>query len=261
MVTKPKLEGGLGVLDLKTQNKALLLKQLHKFFNKADIPWVHLVWENHYYNVNLPSQARRGSFWWTDILKLLDKFKGMASVSVADGSSCLLWDDCWHGQPFKMEFLELFSFAKKPNISLKMAAAASEASSLFNLPLSEEAFKQFQILHNIIESQQMSDAADSWHYIWGNSSFSSKKAYKQLLGSCQVSPVFKWIWKCSCQSKHKVFFWLLAQDRLSSRNIPRRKNMHLPSYYCVLCDLDIEESVDHRFLECDFARTCWVSLA
>jgi hypothetical protein len=37
--------------------------------------------------------------------------------------------------------------------------------------------------------------------------------------------------------------------------------MHLPSYYCVLCDLDIEESVDHRFLECDFARTCWVSLA
>lgn len=97
MVTKPMLEGGLGVLDFKTQNEALLLKQLHKFFNKTDIPWVHLVWEKHYSNGNLPSQARSGSFWWRDILKLLDKFKGMASVSVADGSSCLLWDDCWHG--------------------------------------------------------------------------------------------------------------------------------------------------------------------
>lgn len=36
-----------------------------------------------------------------DILKLLDKFKGMASVSVADGASCLLWDDYWSGQPQK----------------------------------------------------------------------------------------------------------------------------------------------------------------
>lgn len=39
MVTKAKDEGGLGVLDLKTQNEALLLKHLHKFFSKADIPW------------------------------------------------------------------------------------------------------------------------------------------------------------------------------------------------------------------------------
>jgi hypothetical protein len=29
---------GLGVLDLKTQNEALLIKNLHKFFNRLDIP-------------------------------------------------------------------------------------------------------------------------------------------------------------------------------------------------------------------------------
>ena len=38
MVTKSKEEGGLGVLDLKTQNEVLLLKNFHKFYNKADIP-------------------------------------------------------------------------------------------------------------------------------------------------------------------------------------------------------------------------------
>ena len=38
MVTKSKEEGGLGVLDLKTQNEALLLKNFHKIFNRADIP-------------------------------------------------------------------------------------------------------------------------------------------------------------------------------------------------------------------------------
>ena len=43
LVCLPKAEGGLGVLNLRTQNEALLLKFLHKFFNREDIPWVHLV--------------------------------------------------------------------------------------------------------------------------------------------------------------------------------------------------------------------------
>lgn len=38
MVCKPKSEGDLGVLNLRVQNEALLLKNLHKFFNKADLP-------------------------------------------------------------------------------------------------------------------------------------------------------------------------------------------------------------------------------
>ena len=46
LVSRPKEDGGLGILDLRTQNEALLLKHLHKFFNRADIPWVHLVWES-----------------------------------------------------------------------------------------------------------------------------------------------------------------------------------------------------------------------
>jgi hypothetical protein len=36
LATKPKREGGLGIINLKTQNDALLLKILHKFFNKVD---------------------------------------------------------------------------------------------------------------------------------------------------------------------------------------------------------------------------------
>ena len=43
MVCLPKSQGGLGVINLTTQNEALLLKNLHKFFNRLDIPWVHLI--------------------------------------------------------------------------------------------------------------------------------------------------------------------------------------------------------------------------
>jgi retron-type reverse transcriptase len=42
-VTQRKVNGGLGVLRLETQNEALLIKFLHKFFNNSDLPWVNLI--------------------------------------------------------------------------------------------------------------------------------------------------------------------------------------------------------------------------
>ena len=45
-VARPKSQGGLGVLNLHVQNNALLLKNLHKFYNKHDIPWVSLIWNS-----------------------------------------------------------------------------------------------------------------------------------------------------------------------------------------------------------------------
>jgi hypothetical protein len=53
------------------------------------------------------------SFWWRDALKLLDKFKGLAGVSVANERTCQLWDDQWNGKVRKLQHPELFSFAKK----------------------------------------------------------------------------------------------------------------------------------------------------
>jgi len=32
----------------------------------------------------------RHCFWWRNILKLLDKYKGLASVDAGDGLSCML---------------------------------------------------------------------------------------------------------------------------------------------------------------------------
>lgn len=40
LVERPKHKGGLGIEILKLQNDDLLLKHLHKFYSKADIPWV-----------------------------------------------------------------------------------------------------------------------------------------------------------------------------------------------------------------------------
>jgi hypothetical protein len=62
MVCVPKEEGGLGVIDLKRHNEALLLKNLDKFFNHKDILWVFLVYEKHYSNGKLPKHIKKAPF-------------------------------------------------------------------------------------------------------------------------------------------------------------------------------------------------------
>jgi hypothetical protein len=41
--TRPKRNGGVGVINLRSQNTALLLKNLDKFYNRRNIPWVNLI--------------------------------------------------------------------------------------------------------------------------------------------------------------------------------------------------------------------------
>jgi hypothetical protein len=66
-VTKPKDIGGLGIIDLRSKNEALLLKHLDKFYNKKDTPWVNMIRHSHYSQGHIPyASADKGSFWWKD---------------------------------------------------------------------------------------------------------------------------------------------------------------------------------------------------
>ena len=77
-----------------------------------------MVWEMHYPNGKFPCNAKKGSFWWKDILKLLETFKSLSKVNVQNGQTCLFWQDNWMQQPLKSDYPELYSFAKNKWISV-----------------------------------------------------------------------------------------------------------------------------------------------
>lgn len=205
MVSKPKREGGLGIIDIQIQNKALLMKNLDKFFNRKDTPWVTLIWEKHYNNGKLPDQTKKGSFWWRDVLKLVSQYKEMTVIQLKNGQSCMFWKDKWSDQALQVQFPECYSFVKNKAISVSRAFGLQSFFDLFNLPLSETAFSQAGQLQQIMESTTIQQEDDSWNLSGGSTKFSSSKAYKRLIGHNQTDPIFKWIWKNYCQPKHKVF--------------------------------------------------------
>jgi hypothetical protein len=62
MLTEPKDKGGVGLVNFTKKNEALLMKYLDKFYNKADIPWVSLLWDS-YYAESVPHATKLcGSF-------------------------------------------------------------------------------------------------------------------------------------------------------------------------------------------------------
>lgn len=126
------------------------------------------------------------------------------------------------------------------------------------LPLSLIASAQWETMDGMLNGLELSDSArDHWAYIWGDNTFTSKKAYKTINGSSTSARPFTCLWQSACRSHHKFLFWLLLQDRLNTRNLLRRKNRDLPSYDCVLCARQIEETSDHLFFTCAFSQWCW----
>lgn len=145
------------------------MKHLHKFFNQTSTPWVQLVWHQYYSRDNLPywDLSFRGSFWWRDLLKFLPNFKNLATALVQNGRSCFLWLDTWNQTLWSQACPHLFSFAKSHFVSLHTAVTSEHLEDLFHLPLSAEAFTQFQTLQTALQTLHLSDSHDSWTYSWG----------------------------------------------------------------------------------------------
>jgi hypothetical protein len=167
-------------------------------------------------------------------------------VQLGTGDTILFWEDLWNGQILKFKYLELHSFAINKSITAQRVQQADELDDIFQLPLSEVAYEQYCELEIYIHSLEQDGSNDRWSYIWGNGNFSSQKVYIHLCGS-----------KSACQTKHKVFFWLLLMDRLNTRGLLERKNMYLESYSCELCLLQTVGTLRHLFLKCGFANQCW----
>lgn len=226
------------MIDIKSQNDALLMKFLENFFNHADVPWVTLTWSKFYSNPQTPPQARCpiGSFWWKEVLKLFDKYQSLASCIRNKGNTVMFWYDVWLDKALKVRFPQLFSFSKKHKCSISYFLD-QDVPRLFSLPLSTQAIDQLQEIDNLLQARyQDENVEDILTYSWGSTKYSSKKAYNILIGTTAASPLFKWIWASSNLSKHKFFFWLLLREVRHKE--PSEKEEHA-SRLLQLCPLQL----------------------
>lgn len=90
--------------------------------------------ERHYRNGKLPISTKKGSFWWRDTFGFLDLFKGMSSLIVSIGSTCLLWYDLFW-QHLSPSFSRIVFVGKEQGYH-SPAGSTPVISDLFLHPLS-----------------------------------------------------------------------------------------------------------------------------
>ena len=261
LVCRPRQHGGLGVFNLEIQNKALLMKQLHKFYSKHNTPWVSLVWS--LYGDKVPhAQAKKGSFWWRDIFSLVDDYRSVSLCNIGAGTSVLFWKDFWHnGELMCNRFPRLFSFAIDEDLSVADLAHVDDLGSIFALPLSVEAFHEWQEASMLLQGTNISPGViDARSFVWGPK-YTSSAFYNFLFKQLPKEVAFNAIWKSRALPKLKVFVWLLMMDRLNTRDMMLRKHWQIDSGpECVLCTTGTLETKDHLFFECGFASRCWLAV-
>lgn len=158
----------MGIINLKLQNQELLLKQLHKFYNNDDIPWVQLIWSAYYTDKVPHSTEPCGSFWWRDVLQLSDVYRGVTRVNVGDGKTTLFWKDLWQDQVISESHPRAFSFCRQEDISVNKLLSAESLGQIFHLPLSIEAREEIRDLQDTTRGVDPSSGTnDTWLCAWG----------------------------------------------------------------------------------------------
>jgi hypothetical protein len=78
---------------------------------------MQLIWNTYYTTGEVPHATRsKGSFWWKDVLKLCEAYRGVATCKIRDGSIVIFWTDVWNDQLLCQKFPRLFSYAKNKTI-------------------------------------------------------------------------------------------------------------------------------------------------
>jgi hypothetical protein len=118
------------------------------------------------------AEKMRGSFWWKDVLKQVDNFRGVFSINPGKGDLDLFWLDNLQSNgsttPFQLRFPRLFSYVLDEHASASKVFLTEDLSSLFHLPLSRAACDEFHQMQAILQDFQSLEQNDVWTYCWGD---------------------------------------------------------------------------------------------
>lgn len=115
-------------------------------------------------------------------MKLNDTFRMHSIITVNRGDSVLFWHDSWtvlnSSVPLRERFPRLFSFVLDDKLSFNDFIMEDELSSLFQLPLSQEAMQDLVDIQNGLKSMHRNVTDnDVWYWVPGKGPFSAKSFY------------------------------------------------------------------------------------
>ncbi|CAL1392585.1 unnamed protein product [Linum trigynum] len=269
IVKTPIIRGGLGVLDLRCMNRALLGKWAWRFGVERDAWWRRLI-------VAKFGQGRSewrpcwnlgvyGCSVWRAIVNESSYFWKVAYVDPGGGFGVSFWHDFW--VPGK---LLVSDFPRVGFVAQSLDAFVSDMFSMvdrsWEIPLTIS-LRGGAEAERVLLMQTLNALPQLWittgpaRLVWpleASMVFSVHSFATNLIesnfGGDTAFP-FKLVWNPCVPSKICCFLWMVSHEKIATVDNLRKRGMILPNW-CSLCKQH-EESISHLFFSCPFAIAIW----
>lgn len=257
-----KDKGGLGFRSLQGYNMALIGKLIWQFMTKPD-SLVARIYKARYYPNNHVLEAQKSgdaSFIWSGICEVKEELRQGFKWVLGDGKSIKIFTDQWlRGKnDYRVENHHINSSRDD-----KVADYFRPDIKQWDVTKIQQTFHTIDvdcILNTRVPYNQIPDRIAWMHTKDG--SYTAKSGYHfwadRKIGERGVNISNGWrrIWQIAVPHKMKVFMWRLCKNNIPVRNLLKGRGVSTP-IICPVCNVDVEHT-RHLFLECPFARSCWI---
>jgi hypothetical protein len=184
-----------------------------------------------------------------------ETFFKFGSFCIGDGEGTYFWEDSWLGDgPLASQYPSLYAIVNYKNVTVANTIKEDDLNISFRRNLADDRWLAWLDLVERLMDIHITDEKDT--FIWkltDSGQFSVRSLYAELLNG-NTKFLRKYLWKIKVPLKIRIFMWflnrkeILTKDNLVKRNWTRDKK-------CAFCDK--EETIEHLFLKCKFARLVW----
>lgn len=199
-VCVPKGYGGLGILNTRVLNEALLLKWVWRIYNAGEDDMCCAILKAKYLTSSEMANSRKGlgSQFWKGVQKVRDKFYLGMPFLVGNGEKIRFWIDTWLGDiPLKLRFPRIFARCRDPNIMMICDYWDGEEWGMdFRTTFGPTELAEWEELLDQLSNTQLNNADDK--AVWkleGKGGYTTKSMYKFLLFGGVIDRRAEKVWK------------------------------------------------------------------
>lgn len=262
IVVLTKRQGGLGIKDLRTWNRACTLRLLWLLFFRPDLVWVQwfkeVILKGSIHNYWTTSPKQSYSWLVNKLLKMKQVVFPLIKVRLQNGESTRFWSDNW------TPFGDLNTFLSGTNSRMGISYRAT-VSSLFEdgtwrlPPARSEAQLQ---LYTFLTTVQLTTDQDFFEWEINGKVYSSSNTGVVYDYMCEPQSDVTWhsaVWISRAIPRHSFHTWLVVQNRLPTRDRMIGWGLRVDEK-CLLYNSG-QESRDHLYFACNYSFDLWQIVA
>jgi hypothetical protein len=258
MVSRPKDQGGLGIINTRIMNDCLLVKWIWKIFQEPDELWFKIIKAKYLGDGGFFDSKTKGvSQFWQGLHRVKHLFNWGATFQVRNGKHCKFWKDCWAKDvPLCISHENLYKMVRNPSCCVSDCWDEDGWDMDFRRALSVHEYNYWlELIESLNDVKPGGVDADI--VLWAlehKRQFSTKSLYRFLTNRGMTSRVARVLWKCRIPLKIKFFLWQVFHNKLQvSGNLVKRG--WKGNKGCCLCAS--VENIDHLFFKCHLAKFVW----